>query len=431
MGYLYLSPLGRLLLCITIPLILVSGFVCFNGGTNSSIWVFNSSNYHTKTLSTKDEVLRSEFEGVEEEASVLAEDSVFEDKTLNETHGPLTIKVKIEKVATDLEKLEIGLQKARAAIKEAKHTNLTYYDPDFKPVGPIYWNSNAFQRSYLEMEKQFKVYVYEEGESPLFHNGPCKSIYSSEGNFIHLMEINHQFRTKNPNKAHVFFLPFSGPIASFSVPNLKENSIRVLCNANTSEGFQPRKDVSLPEINLQTGAIDGFVGGPSPSHRSILAFFAGGNHGPIRPFLLEHWGNKTDQDMRIHTYLPKNVSYYDMLRNSKFCICPSGYEVASPRVVEAIYTGCVPVLISDNYVPPFNDVLNWKAFSVEVSVKDIPKLKTILLSISTRRYLNMYRILLQVRRHFEVHHPPKRYDFFHMILHSVWLRRLNLHVHDP
>lgn len=69
-----------------------------------------------------------------------------QDKTLNETHGPLTIKVKIEKVATDLEKLEIGLQKARAAIKEAKHTNLTYYDPDFKPVGPIYWNSNAFQR---------------------------------------------------------------------------------------------------------------------------------------------------------------------------------------------------------------------------------------------------------------------------------------------
>ena len=59
------------------------------------------------------------------------------------------------------------------------------------------------------MEKEFKVFVYEEGEPPLFHNGPCKSIYSMEGNFIHEIEMNRQFRTKDPQKAHVFFLPFS------------------------------------------------------------------------------------------------------------------------------------------------------------------------------------------------------------------------------
>lgn len=64
-------------------------------------------------------------------------------------------------------------------------------------------------RSYLEMEKQFKVFVYEEGEPPVFHDGPCKSIYSMEGNFIYTMEVNGQFRTKDPEKAHVFFLPFS------------------------------------------------------------------------------------------------------------------------------------------------------------------------------------------------------------------------------
>jgi hypothetical protein len=64
-------------------------------------------------------------------------------------------------------------------------------------------------RSYLEMEKLFKVFVYEEGEPPVFHNGPCKSIYSMEGNFIHALEMNDKFRTKDPQKAHVFFLPFS------------------------------------------------------------------------------------------------------------------------------------------------------------------------------------------------------------------------------
>jgi len=59
------------------------------------------------------------------------------------------------------------------------------------------------------MEKQFKIYVYKEGEPPLFHDGPCKSIYSMEGSFIYEIETDTRFRTNNPDKAHVFYLPFS------------------------------------------------------------------------------------------------------------------------------------------------------------------------------------------------------------------------------
>ncbi|KAK7277463.1 hypothetical protein RJT34_22476 [Clitoria ternatea] len=402
----------------------------------------------------------------------------FNAAPVNESDEP-PLRQKQKRKFNILDRTEAILVQARAAIREARKGNQTQ-DPDYVPVGPMYWNAKAFHRSYLEMERQFKVFVYKEGEPPVFHNGPCKSIYSMEGNFIHAIEMNDQFRTKDPKKAQVFFLPFSvvmmvrfvyerdsrdfgpirktvtdyvnviaakypywnrtlgadhfmlachdwGPETSFSVPNLYKNSIRVLCNANTSEGFNPAKDVSFPEINLQTGSINGFVGGPSASRRRVLAFFAGGLHGPIRPALLEHWENK-DEDIEVHKYLPKGVSYYGMLRNSKFCLCPSGYEVASPRVVEAIYTGCVPVLISEHYVPPFSDVLNWKSFSVELSVKDIPRLKQILMSISPRQYIRMQRRVGQIRRHFEVHSPPKRFDVFHMILHSVWLRRLNFRI---
>lgn len=188
----------------------------------------------------------------------------------------------------------------------------------------------------------------------------------------------------------------------------------MLCNANTSGGFNPSRDVSFPEINLPNGKTHGLIGGLSPRVRTVLAFFAGGLHGPIRLLLLELWENK-DEDMMVHQYLPKGVDYYKMMRKSKFCLCPSGFEVASPRVVEAIYTGCVPVLISDHYVAPFCDVLNWKSFSVEVSVNDIPNLKRILMSISTSHYLRMQRRLIQVRKHFEFNSPPKRFDVFHMV----------------
>ncbi|XP_051130637.1 probable glycosyltransferase At5g03795 [Andrographis paniculata] len=372
--------------------------------------------------------------------------------------------------------LEGKLQQARSSIRSPKPP--LKQDLDYVPTGPAYWNAPAFHRSYLEMEKQMKVYVYSEGEQPIFHNGPCGSIYSMEGNFIYKIE-NSGFRTKDPNKAHVFFLPFSvasivrfvydrsveyywepmkgvvedyihliaakypfwnrslgfdhamlschdwGPELSKSVPELFNNSIRALCNANTSEGFDPSKDVSIPEINLIGRRTKGLIGGLSPSKRSILAFFAGGVHGPIRPILLEHWENR-DPDIQVHRYLPKNVSYNAMMRSSRYCICPSGYEVASPRMVEALYAGCVPVLIKDHYVPPFSDVLNWRAFSVVVPVEDIPNLKDILTRISNRQYIRMQRRGAGVRRHFEVNLPSKRYDVLHMTLHSIWLRRLNV-----
>lgn len=60
------------------------------------------------------------------------------------------------------------------------------------------------------MEKRFKVYIYEEGELPIVHDGPCKSIYASEGRFINEMEHGHnRFRTRDPHLAHVYFMPFS------------------------------------------------------------------------------------------------------------------------------------------------------------------------------------------------------------------------------
>ncbi|CAH8384760.1 unnamed protein product [Eruca vesicaria subsp. sativa] len=130
--------------------------------------------------------------------------------------------------------------------------------------------------------------------------------------------------------------------------------------------------------------------------------------------------------MPVFEYLPKHLNYYDFMRSSKFCFCPSGYEVASPRLTEAIYSECIPVILSVNFVLPFSDILRWETFSVQVNVSEIPRLKEILMSISDEKYQRLKRNLRYVRRHFELNDPPKRYDAFHMILHSIWLRRLNL-----
>ncbi|XP_008787956.2 probable glycosyltransferase At5g03795 [Phoenix dactylifera] len=354
-------------------------------------------------------------------------------------------------------------------------------DPDL--YAPLFRNVSVFKRSYELMERILKVYIYKDGSRPIFHSPDLKGIYASEGWFMKLMEGNKQFVVKDGNRAHIFYLPYGarqlelalyrpdshninelliflrdyinmisakypywnrtrgadhffvachdwGPYTTKLHDEFRRNTIKALCNADVSEGvFIRGKDVSLPETYIRTPRRPlRDVGGKPVSQRSILAFFAGQMHGRVRPILIQYWRGK-DADMRIYESLPhraaKKMSYIQHMKSSKFCICPMGYEVNSPRIVEAIYYECVPVIIADNFVLPFDEVLDWSTFSVVIAEKDIPNLKDILLKIPLRRYITMQMNVKKLQKHFLWHAKPVKYDIFHMILHSVWFNRLN------
>lgn len=67
------------------------------------------------------------------------------------------------------------------------------------------------------MERTLKVYVYNEGEKPVFHNPKMRGIYASEGWFMSLMKKNKQFVVRDPRKAHLFYLPFSSKMLRISL----------------------------------------------------------------------------------------------------------------------------------------------------------------------------------------------------------------------
>ncbi|KAK7282980.1 hypothetical protein RIF29_12144 [Crotalaria pallida] len=348
---------------------------------------------------------------------------------------------------------------------------------DSRLYSPLYRNVSMFKRSYELMEKMLKVYVYQDGDRPIFHAPILDGIYASEGWFMKLMEGNKQFVTRDPGKAHLFYIPFSSRLLELTLyvrnshkrSNLIEymtnygdmiaskypfwnrtngtdhfavachdwapaelrgrllSCIRTLCNADIEVGFEIGKDVSLPETYIRSveNPVKN-IGGNPPSERPILAFFAGGLHGYVRPILLKHWENK-EPDMKITgrlSHVRGNANYLQLMKSSKYCICARGHEVNSPRVVESIFHECVPVIISDNFIPPLFEVLNWESFAVFVLEKDIPDLRNILLSISEERYLEMQKRVKKVQEHFIWHAEPVKYDLFHMLLHSIWYNRL-------
>lgn len=64
------------------------------------------------------------------------------------------------------------------------------------------------------MEQTLKVYIYSDGDRPIFHQPEAimEGVYASEGWFMKLMESSHRFLTKDPTKAHLFYLAFSSRI---------------------------------------------------------------------------------------------------------------------------------------------------------------------------------------------------------------------------
>ncbi|KAL0386323.1 UNVERIFIED_CONTAM: putative glycosyltransferase [Sesamum radiatum] len=343
-----------------------------------------------------------------------------------------------------------------------------------------YHNWELFNADYQEMLKKLKIFVYPDvsmnnKSSPfarifLPHPDPTDprvGNYFSEHAFK-LSLLRSPFVTQHPEKADFFFMPFSinamrnhpllrsessisefvakyvlrisseflfwnvsggadhfyvcchsvGREAASKHITLRNNAIQLTCSSSYFQRlYSAHKDIALPQIWPRRSDK---VLNP-PNARNKLVFFAGRvQNSRIRQQLLTLWGNDTSFD--IFSGHP-SFSYEEGFRRSKYCLHVKGYEVNTARISDAIHYGCVPVLISNYYDLPFANILDWSKFSIIVNQADVALLKHILTSVSEQTYLNLYRNLCMVRKHFKWHADPVSYDAFHMTAYQLWLRR--------
>lgn len=91
----------------------------------------------------------------------------------------------------------------------------------------------------------------------------------------------------------------------------------------------------------------------------------------------ELW-RKFSGDRRFYLQRHRFAGYQSEIVRSVFCLCPLGWAPWSPRLVESIALGCVPVIIADGIRLPFPDAVPWPEISLTVAERDVAKLGMIL-----------------------------------------------------
>jgi hypothetical protein len=74
-------------------------------------------------------------------------------------------------------------------------------------------------------------------------------------------------------------------------------------------------------------------------------------------------------------------SYWELIRQSKFILCPRGFGAASIRIFEAMTAARVPVIISDHWQPIPG--APWRDFSIFVAEKDVLRIPKLLQEVES------------------------------------------------
>ncbi|KAL0667574.1 hypothetical protein Bca4012_030278 [Brassica carinata] len=83
-------------------------------------------------------------------------------------------------------------------------------------------------------------------------------------------------------------------------------------------------------------------------------------------------------DRRFYLQRQRFAGYQSEIARSVFCLCPLGWAPWSPRLVESVALGCVPVIIADGIRLPFPSAVRWPDISLTVAERDVGKLGEIL-----------------------------------------------------
>lgn len=248
----------------------------------------------------------------------------------------------------------------------------------------------------------------------LLEKQQCKTLYREALKWI----TDQPAWKRSEGRDHIF--PIHHPWSFKSVRKYVKNAIWLLPDMDsTGNWYKPgqvslEKDLILPYVpNLDL--CDAKCLSESASRRTTLLYFRGrlkrNAGGKIRSKLGSELGNADDVIIEEGSAGEAGkIAAQSGMRKSVFCLSPAGDTPSSARLFDAIVSGCIPVIVSDELELPFEGILDYRRISLFVSSSDAVQpgwLLAYLRSIKPTQIREMQDSLAKYTRHFLYSHPAQ------------------------
>lgn len=242
----------------------------------------------------------------------------------------------------------------------------------------------------------------------------CKALYREALNWV----TEQPAWKRSGGRDHI--LPVHHPWSFKSVRKFMKNAIWLLPDMDsTGNWYKPgqvflEKDIILPYVpNVEL--CDAKCLSDSYSKRTTLLFFRGrlkrNAGGKIRAKLVAELSGAEGVIMEEGTSGEGGkTAAQNGMRKSIFCLSPAGDTPSSARLFDAVVSGCIPVIVSDELELPFEGILDYRRIALFVSSSDAVQpgwLLTFLRSVTPSHIREMQKNVAQYSRHFLYSSPAQ------------------------
>ena len=180
---------------------------------------------------------------------------------------------------------------------------------------------------------------------------------------------------------------------------VRTKAILLLSNGDASVGYNATRHIVIPPA-LTHHALQS--GGRESDERSVLASFRGKIMRDKRYSngIRQSWEQTYSGDSEVVIESIAGTSPSDLPLKSVFCLCPPGLTLWTPRPVESLFYGCIPVIVCDNLALPFHNLLDWSGFSIRIRSEQAAQVKSLLRNVSLAVIHRKQQLIRQVYRLF-------------------------------
>nr|CAG4634630.1 EOG090X01LY [Alona affinis] len=205
----------------------------------------------------------------------------------------------------------------------------------------------------------------------------------------------------NEGRNHLIFNMLPGSMPTYSTLLEVDTGYAMITSGGfSSQTYRPGFDISVPVFTPVAAKLNQI--GDKGTRPWLVISSQPNIHNEFREavtelatehpsFLVLHSCSSNALDMKIRCREEEKYSYPEVLQNGTFCLVIRGVRLGQPTLLDSLSAGCIPVVVSDTYVLPFAEVIDWKRVALQVFEEDLTKIVDVLRAVTSERIFEMRR----------------------------------------